>query len=430
LTDLSPFRSWTYRGARALICLLWMMAAPGRAFAQLPAEPPPRPIAAPGLLPEPAWLTRGIDVVLDKFTASGAPPSGLYPTFATRMPGSGWIAIGPGYRTHLWNDRLFADVSGAVSWRRFLSSDARLELSHLAHDRLTIGAQSLAQDWTQIEFFGVGPNSTRSRRSQFRLRAVDLSAYGMVRTRPGVDVRARIGLLGRARIDPAAGWHMRPLPNSQDAFTDPEAPALGGGPRLWHADVVITGDSLDHPGHPTRGGLVQAAASVFHDTDTGAYSFRRFEFVALGMVPVIPDRWTLAVRGTVITSTPARGHRVPFYLMPSLGGQSLLRGFDSNRFRDADLMAINIESRWALLAHMDVALFVDTGQVAPRLGAFRRADLQAAVGGGLRIHTGVATIVRLDVAHGGEGWHMAFKLSESLSLSTIRRWASVIPIVP
>lgn len=428
MTIIASQLNRTARLAPAIICALWLAFAPSTVVAQTPT--PERPTATPGLLPEPVWLTRGIDVVLDKFTASGAPRRGLYPSFGTRMPGSGWISFGPGYRTPFWHDRLFADVSGAVSWRKFLSGDARVELTHLAGNRLTAGVQVLAQDWTQIAFFGVGPNAPRSQRSQYRLRATDTSIYGMLHSGTRLDVRARVGLLSRARIGAATGWHMRDLPDTLNVFSAAEAPALGGGPRLWHADLLMTADTLNHPGHPTHGGLVQMAVSAFHDRDTGAYSFVRVEFVALRMIPVVADRWTLAVRETTVVSTPSRGNRVPFFLMPSLGGQSLLRGYDSDRFRDRTLAALNIESRWALLAHLDAALFTDIGGVAPRLDALNGRALKIAVGGGLRLHTGVSTLVRLDGARGNEGWRVEFKLSESLSLSTIRRWASVIPIVP
>ena len=148
------------------------------------------------------------------------------------------------------------------------------------------------------------------------------------------------------------------------------------------------------------------------------------------MLPVIANRWTLAARGTVIASAPSSGGRVPFFLMPTLGGQSLLRGYDSDRFRDRNLVALNLESRWAVFSHLDAALFADMGEVAPELSALSRSDMQTAIGAGLRLHTGVSTLVRLDVARGSEGWRFAFKLSESLALSTIRRWATVVPIVP
>lgn len=428
-------RHWRAVGA---LCLLLM---PAVATAQeLPPPPPaapaeqtpkpPRPPAPPGILAEPHWLTGGIDLVLDKFTASGAPRDGFYPAFGTRMPASGWIAVGPGYRKHLRNGAVFVDVSGAVSWRQFMSGDARVELPRLVDGHLTLGAQVLAQDWTQIMFFGEGPDSPRSQRSQFRLRAADTSVYATARPGDRVDVRARVGVLTRPELDAASGWNRRDFPNTVETFTDATAAGLGGTPRLWHADFAMTVDTLNHTGHPTRGDLIQAEASMFHDADTGAFSFRRMEVVALHVQPLIEDRWTVAARATLINSTPSSGGRVPFFLMPTLGGQSLLRGYDSDRFRDRNLIALNLESRWALFSHLDAALFTDIGEVAPQLSALNRRELQSAVGAGLRLHTGVSTLVRFDAARGSEGWRFAFKLSESLSLSTVRRWATVLPIVP
>jgi hypothetical protein len=383
-----------------------------------------------GLLPEPPVLTKAIGIVLDKFTASGAPKDGLYPSFGTRMPGSGWIAAGPGFRKHFFNNQLFFDVSGAISWRKFAAAEGRIELPHLAGDHLTLGTQVLGQDWTQIKYYGSGGNSLQGDVSQYRMRASDVAVYATVRPSSAIDLRVRVGMLSRPRISGASGWHLRAYPNTQELFSDASAPGLDAQPRFWHADFSATVDTLDHPGHPLHGGLLQVAASAFQDRDLGQYSFRRAELVAIRFVPVVDNLWTVAVRGTAVASSTSGANQVPFYLLPSLGGQSLLRGFESDRFHDRNLIAFNVESRWALFAHLDAALFADFGEVAPRLGAFTRAKLRSSVGGGLRIHTGVSTLARLDAGHSSEGWLFSLKLSESFSLSTVRRWATVLPIVP
>ncbi|OYV98037.1 MAG: hypothetical protein B7X11_06160, partial [Acidobacteria bacterium 37-65-4] len=325
------------------------------------------PTAAPergqGLLPEPPVLTRAIGIVLDKFTASGAPKDGLYPSFGTRMPGSGWIAGGPGYRRHFLNNQLLLDVSGAVSWRQFAAAEGRIELPHLASDRLTVGTQVLGQDWTQIKYYGPGQDSLRENVSQYHMRASDVAIYATLRPAGAIDLRVRAGMLSRPRISEATGWHLRPYPNTQSLFSDTLAPGLDAQPRFWHADVSATIDTLDHPGHPTHGGLIQVAASAFRDRDLNQYSFQRAELVAIRFVPVVDNLWTVALRGTVVASTTSGANQVPFYVLPSLGGQSLLRGFESDRFHDRNLIAFNLESRWAVFAHLDAALFADFGEV-------------------------------------------------------------------
>jgi hypothetical protein len=385
----------------------------------------------PGLIPEPPLLTNLIDTFGGRFTPSGDLKDGLYLRTGIRMPGSGWIAAGPGYRKHFANKQLFIDMSGAVSWRKFSAAEVRLELPHLANDHLLLGIQGLGQDWTQIKYFGSGQNSLTSNVSQYRMRAEDYDIYAIVRPRHAFDFRLRGGMLSRPRISNAVGWNLRPYPNTLAILTDAVAPGLNAQPRFWHADTTLTIDTLDHPGHPSRGGLWQLAASTFRDRDLSKYSFSRAELVGIRFLPVGGEKWTFGMRGTAIASQTTGANEVPFYFYPSLGGQSVLRGFESDRFHDRNLIAFNLESRWALMTHVDAALFADLGEVAPTLSAFNTSQLQKAWGVGLRIHTDFHTIARLDVGHSASnGWIVVFKMDDSFSLSTIKRWATVVPIVP
>lgn len=400
------------------------LASPQDPSTRLPAAPQGR---NEGLLAEPALISSIIDVVVSHSSNAGLPKNGPYVTFGTRMPGAGWITTGAGYRKRAWRNRVSADVAGAVSWRKYSSASARVELHPLVDDRLTLGVQALRQDWTQAMYYGTGQDASQANRSQYRLRASDVAVYAAVNAGRLPDVRARVGLLNRPTLSQATGWHERDFPDTQSAFTAASAPGLTEQPRFWHADVSITADTLDHPGHPTRGHLLQAAAAAFRDRDLGRYSFRQYELVAIAFVPVVDDWWTLGARATMVASITSGANQVPFYMLPSLGGQNLLRGFDTSRFHDRDLIAVNLESRFAVFAHLDAALFADFGQVAPRLGSFSRADLESSLGVGVRLHTGAATVLRIDAARARGGWRLVLKLNDSLSFSTLKRWATVIP---
>jgi outer membrane protein assembly factor BamA len=122
---------------------------------------------------------------------------------------------------------------------------------------------------------------------------------------------------------------------------------------------------------------------------------------------------------------------VPFYLMPSLGGQNTLRGYYDYRFHDNDMQVFNAESRWALFTHVDAAVFVDAGKVAPRAGDLDFKDLKRSYGAGLRVHNATSTLARLDIGHSTEGWRMFFKISDPFKRSTPAFGRSaVIPFVP
>ena len=61
------------------------------------------------------------------------------------------------------------------------------------------------------------------------------------------------------------------------------------------------------------------------------------------------------------------------------------------------------------------------------------ADLnfdKQSVGVGVRLHSAQSTFGRMDVAHGSEGWRVAFTTSEPLHLSRLSRRTAVIPFSP
>ena len=72
---------------------------------------------------------------------------------------------------------------------------------------------------------------------------------------------------------------------------------------------------------------------------------------------------------------------MPFYLMETLGGSNIrsddtLRGFRDYRFRDRDLMLLQIEYLRELYGPIDFIAFYDTGKVAPSIGRLDEGRLR------------------------------------------------------
>jgi outer membrane protein assembly factor BamA len=148
-------------------------------------------------------------------------------------------------------------------------------------------------------------------------------------------------------------------------------------------------------------------------------------------LPIVEDNWVIALRGWAAFSQTSGGNVVPFYLLPSLGGKNTLRGYYDFRFHDRDMEVFNAESRWGLFTHLDVALFVDTGKVAPRPSDLDFSHFKTSYGFGLRVHTRQATVGRVDVGHSQEGWRVIFKMNDPFKRSTLSGGRTeVIPFVP
>jgi outer membrane protein assembly factor BamA len=174
--------------------------------------------------------------------------------------------------------------------------------------------------------------------------------------------------------------------------------------------------------------VYRAAFANYADQSAAMFSFRRYEAEAAQFVPLADRRIVLAVHGWMTATDTDPGQTVPFYLMPSLGGGNTLRAYTDFRFHDRNLLVVNAESRVALFSHVDLAAFVDAGNVAARV-----ADLnldERAYGFGVRLHTGRATLARLDVAHGADGWRVVVRTNDPLHLSRLSRRTAAAPFVP
>jgi hypothetical protein len=427
----------TYRASRrhlllSLSILVALTPAPALAQDTQPGSLPPgwiTPTPA-GLVSEPALLKKLIRTSESLGSDEREPADGLYVETANMITGEGWISAGPGYRRHALDGRLRVDVSGAVSWKLYNVAQASVELPHLAHDRLAVGAQVMHQDFLQVDYFGLGNDSRVGGQSAYRFTNSDILGYATVHPTDWLAVSGRFGDIPRSHLAEAAGPRV-PVPSTVDFYSDASAPGIYAPPSFLHGDVQVNVDLRDHKGHPTGGGLYQFVAATYSDRDSGTYSFRRYEADVSQFVPLSSKRWILALHGREVFSDVTSGHVVPFYLMPSLGGKNTLRGYHDYRFHDNDMQAFSGEVRCALFTHLDAAVFADAGKVASRAGDLDLRNLKRSYGAGLRVHNATATLVRLDVGHSVEGWQVFIKVSDPFKRSMpMSGRSSVVPFVP
>jgi outer membrane translocation and assembly module TamA len=98
---------------------------------------------------------------------------------------------------------------------------------------------------------------------------------------------------------------------------------------------------------------------------------------------------------------------VPYFLMPSLGGGSVLRGYSTGRFRDRHALITSAEWRWfPNRTAFDMAFFFDAGTVASRRADLWSERMQTDWGIGGRFHGPAQTPLRVEIAHGSDGWKL------------------------
>ena len=416
--------------AGALIAITVMN---GRAFAQDDAGALPKGWivqTAPGMFGEPSLLRHVINSTDGDLSSEREPSDGFYAEFGNMITGEGWISAGPGYRHHLFGEHAIVDASAAVSWNLYQNYQAQFYLPHLANDRLSVGVQGMYQRWLAVEYFGLGNDSVKANSSAYRLADTDILGFATVNPRTWLSIAGRVGWIPRPALGTAEGPRVS-VPNTVDLFTQDSAPGLRSSTAFLHADVSVAADFRDHVGHPTRGGLYRAALSGYSDRDGGTYSFRRYEVEASQFVPLFTTKWVLALHGWEVFSDTSAGDLVPFYLMPSLGGKNTMRGYADYRFHDRNMQVFNVESRWALWANLDAAVFADFGKTAPRADDLDFDHLKRSYGVGLRVHNAASTLLRIDAGHSVEGWKFFIKVSDPFKRTTpLSGRSAVVPFVP
>jgi outer membrane protein assembly factor BamA len=369
----------------------------------------------------PGRLSRAVAWTEAKADGAAGAPDGFYPEFGGLIGGSG-ASVGPGYRRYLSRDRLLVDVSGAVSWRRYQMLQGHIEWPRGIGERVSLGANVKYQDFTQINFFGVGSDTLKADQTDYRLKYLDAGGFGTLHAKSWLTVTGRAGVMRRADISRGTSTLH---PSTEERFDEQSAPGLTNQPNYVHADLAIEADTRDAPGYPSSGGRYRASLAAFHDRDFSRYSFRRVEIEAAHYLP-ITGHSVAAIRGRVDVSQTAAGQQVPFFLLPALGGTQTLRGYSDYRFRDRDLLLVNAEYRWRVARALDAAIFYDAGAVAPAAAAVSMSTWKKDYGVGVRMHSKTHLLMRLDVARGNEGTRAAVSFTPPLSFS--RR--SVAPYVP
>ena len=326
-------------------------------------------------------------------------PNGFYPFFGSVYSGGGFT-LGAGYR-RFYGDRTYADVKGLYSIKGYkfleLSSDS---WGH-ADGRLDFHARAGWRDATQIAFHGIGMDTPEDR-TNFRMK----QAYGGgdVQARPVPWTRFRAGA---AVEDFSLESGTGDTPSIEEEHTPSSAPGLGANPTYLHLTASAGIDSRPSPGYARRGALYQVAYHNYADTDD-TYSFDRMDAEIVQHIPILRENWVISLHG-LLQTTLNDDDTVPYFLMPSLGSGSTLRGFSSWRFRDRHSLLMSGEFRWIpnRLA-MDMAVFYDTGKVTPRFDDISWKGLANDVGIGVRFHGPLATPLRVELARGREGTRLVF----------------------
>jgi hypothetical protein len=324
------------------------------------------------------------------------------------------FGAGPAWRASDLARRYTFTASTAASISREWLGELALQvpdlLPRLGDDRFFAGLSLSRSGRIENEFWGLGNNTPKGGQTVFRVRQTDASGTFGVRLMPALSVAATASWL-----NPGIRGQRSVSPSITDLFDETTAPGLTRQPSYLRSAIAVdldyresipparTAVRLDRVplAGASRGGRYQATVTSYDDREFARYSFRRTAIDLQQFVPLLHGHRVLAFRAVAVMSDTADGQEVPFYLSPTFGGLSVGRGYPTFRFRDRNMLALQAEYRYQISPLMNGALFVDAGQVAPRVRALEWSAFKTTYGAGIRFGAAGGAALRFDLAFGG-----------------------------
>ena len=167
-------------------------------------------------------------------------------------------------------------------------------------------------------------------------------------------------------------------PASNFFETDPQVQDRSGGASVFIGPSLIF-DTRDNNTYTTRGAIITAYYNLMHgildnnDYVGGFFNIEYSQFFLLSKKLVL---------GLDIQEQSLVGGQSPFYLLPELGSDEMMRGYYSGRYRDRNFIAGQTELRYRLNNRIGIVGFLGTGEVAHT--NFSINSLKPDYGGGLR----------------------------------------------
>lgn len=328
-----------------------------------------------------------------------------HPFFESAYRGGGFT-LGAGYLTHV-SDHNWVNVRASFTPAGYIRAESEFRAPRLFGGRGTLSVIGGWRQATQVGYYGLGTENT-SKDDEALYSFEQPYASATLDVRP---TRRWLLLSGGAdysqwRTGSADGRS----PSIEEVHTPETAPGLGATPTYLHAFGTIAADWRTSPGYSRRGGYYAVSLHGYED-DEDLYGFRRVDYDVIQHVPIGRDAWVVSLRGRVETTYTSGGNIVPYFMMPSLGGGSDLRGYNSWRFRDLNSVLLQAEWRVLVNAFVETAVFYDAGKVTSRRADLNLSGLESNYGFGVRFHGPAATPLRVDLARGNEGIHLVFSAS-------------------
>jgi hypothetical protein len=354
------------------------------------------------------WEDRTIYIrehkLLERFTAGVAGVRLKLGGLAT----NGGFAIGPEYlRSDIGDGRVTFRAAAQASLRRFQKYDIEVDVPRLGSRLLSLNLYSVHHNYPELQYYGPGPESDKTGRSNFRLEDTAIDTTLGFHPLRRLTVAGQVGSL-QNNVGPGTS---KVFISTDNQFTEASTPGITQQSDFVRYGAFVRYDSRDRPGGPRSGGLYYAQWGRYVDQTRGLYNHHRVDIESQQFIPLFNARRVIALRGrATLTDTDGR-HKVPFFLQPVVGGSETLRGYRPYRFYGDQALVMTAEYRYEIFSGLDMAVFADAGKVAERKKDLDFHNLESSVGFGFRFNVKNNVFLRIDTAFSHEGFQVWFKFN-------------------
>lgn len=317
----------------------------------------------------------------------------------------GGFALGVGYMHHVSSYNLL-DVRGSYSIRNYKRAEVEFMAPRLFQRRASLSLLGGYREATQVGFYGIGTNSEKDDRANYAFDRWYGSATMTIR-----PTRRLLMLRGGLEL---TEWNQKRAEGSAPAvdtvYTAATLPGLGSRITYLHSHGTVGIDWRPSSDYARRGGFYGVTFHDYTDNDE-AFGFQQVDYEIVQHFPILRETWAISLRGLVETTWLKGDQEIPYFMLPSLGGGSNLRGYSSWRFRDRNSMLLQAEWRIMVNRYLDTAFFYDAGKVERLTADLNLDGLKHDFGFGVRFHGPISTPLRIDLAKSSEGLVLVFATS-------------------
>ncbi|NVO08562.1 MAG: BamA/TamA family outer membrane protein [Bacteroidales bacterium] len=156
---------------------------------------------------------------------------------------------------------------------------------------------------------------------------------------------------------------------------------------------LLTWDNRDNLFYPTRGEFYKLSLLINSKIFGSQMKYSRLTLDFRNYYPIVYSHFvSLQIYGDITWGN------TPFQLLPSMGGNEILRGYYKGRYRDNNLLAIQAEYRFPIYKWLKGSMFYSAGDVANEIDDFDLKKFKYTYGLGLRARVNPANVhIRFDV---------------------------------